>query len=144
MSTHGWPTARWPRRARCASPGASWARATTASAFGPRLPGLLDEADADVVVVLPGVGELGDREIDGRWRHLGDPAYDAWLRQRLEDLADRGVGRRRGPVVWATTPHVQHRTVATWRRLDRRRRQRPGPGRPAQRDRAPVAPTARA
>jgi peptidoglycan/LPS O-acetylase OafA/YrhL len=75
-------------------------------AFGPRLPGLLDAAHADVVVVLPGVVELGDRRIDGRWRHLGEPAYDAWLRERLEDLATE-VSAHADHVVWATTPHVR-------------------------------------
>lgn len=74
--------------------------------FGPRLPHLLDEGGPDVVVVVPGVGDLGEREIDSQWLHLGDPVYDDWLYQRLGDLADTlddaGV-----PVVWATSPHVR-------------------------------------
>lgn len=74
--------------------------------FEPRLPVLLDDAAPDVVVVVPGVGDLGEREIDRRWTHLGDPVYDTWLHQELEDLAatldEAGV-----PVVWATAPHVR-------------------------------------
>jgi peptidoglycan/LPS O-acetylase OafA/YrhL len=74
--------------------------------FGPRLPGLLDAADADAVLVVPGVGDLAEREIDQRWRHLGDPVYDDWVADRLGALADdltaAGV-----PVLWATSPHVR-------------------------------------
>ncbi len=74
--------------------------------FGPRLPRLLDDAGADVVVVVPGVGDLGEREIDRQWLHLGDPVYDAWLRQHLRDLADT-LEDADVPVVWATAPHVR-------------------------------------
>jgi hypothetical protein len=74
--------------------------------FAPRLPKLLDEADADVVVVVPSVADLGEREIDREWRHLGDPVYDGWLRQRLSDLAD-ALQAQGAPVVWATSLHVR-------------------------------------
>ena len=74
--------------------------------FAPRLPKLLDAADADVVVVVPGVGDLGEREIDRTWRHLGDPEYDAWLRERLEDL-DATLRSHGSRVVWATSLHVR-------------------------------------
>jgi peptidoglycan/LPS O-acetylase OafA/YrhL len=79
---------------------------TACAGFAPRLPRLLDEAGADVVVVVPGVGDLGEREIDRQWQHVGDPVYDDWLRERLTDLADTldGAGV---PVVWATSPHVR-------------------------------------
>lgn len=74
--------------------------------FRPRLPHLLDAADPDVVVVVPGVGDLGEREVDNRWVHPGEPVFDTWARQRLDELA--GVlGRAGVPVVWATTPHVR-------------------------------------
>jgi hypothetical protein len=75
-------------------------------AFAPRLPKLLDAAQPDVIVVVPGDGDLGDRRIDGRWRHLGDPVYDTWIRERLSDLADtlehQGVA-----VVWTTALPVR-------------------------------------
>ena len=74
--------------------------------FGPRLPHLLEEADPDVVVVVPGVGDIGDREIDRQWVHPGDPVYDTWLRQQLGDVADV-LGDAGVPVVWATSPHVR-------------------------------------
>jgi peptidoglycan/LPS O-acetylase OafA/YrhL len=74
--------------------------------FGPRLPGLLEAADADAVLVVPGVGDLAEREIDQRWRHLGDPVYDDWVADQLgglaDDLTDAGV-----PILWATSPHVR-------------------------------------
>jgi peptidoglycan/LPS O-acetylase OafA/YrhL len=74
--------------------------------FGPRLPELLKAADPDAIVVVPGVGDLGEREIDRAWVHLGDPVYDAWLVDRLDSLAD-SVARAGVPVLWATSPHVR-------------------------------------
>ncbi|MBN2623714.1 MAG: acyltransferase family protein [Acidimicrobiales bacterium] len=79
---------------------------TDCDGFGPRLPHLLDQADADVVVVVPGVGDLAAREIDQQWLHLGDPVYDSWLRQHLTDLADT-LARADAPVLWATSLHVR-------------------------------------
>jgi peptidoglycan/LPS O-acetylase OafA/YrhL len=79
---------------------------TTCIGFGPRLPHLLDAADPDVIVVVPGAGDLGEREIDRQWVHAGDPVYDTWLRQHLDDLADT-LSEAGVPVVWATTPHVR-------------------------------------
>jgi hypothetical protein len=74
--------------------------------FGPRLPELLSAAEPDVVVVVPGIGDLGEREIDREWVHLGDPVYDAWVIDRLDSLAD-SVARAGVPVLWATSPHVR-------------------------------------
>jgi peptidoglycan/LPS O-acetylase OafA/YrhL len=79
---------------------------TACVGFGPRLPRLLDAAEPDVIVVVPGVGDLGEREIDRLWVHAGDPVYDTWLRQHLDDLADT-LSEAGVPVVWATTPHVR-------------------------------------
>jgi peptidoglycan/LPS O-acetylase OafA/YrhL len=75
-------------------------------AFAPRLPKLLDASHPDVVVVVPGVGDLGDRRIDGRWRHLGDPVYDAWISERLSDLADT-LEDQGATVVWTTALSVR-------------------------------------
>jgi peptidoglycan/LPS O-acetylase OafA/YrhL len=72
----------------------------------PRLPRLLDRADPDAIVVVAGLDELGERQIDREWRHLGDPLFDDWLADELDvladTLADPGV-----PVLWATVPHVR-------------------------------------
>jgi peptidoglycan/LPS O-acetylase OafA/YrhL len=74
--------------------------------FGPRLPKLLDASGADAIVVVGGLADLGEREIDRKWRHLGDPVFDDWLGDRYDDLADRLAGRD-VPVLWATYPHVR-------------------------------------
>jgi hypothetical protein len=79
---------------------------TECAGFGPRLPRLLDEAAADVIVVVPSAADLGQREIDREWRHLGDPVFDHWMYEHLTDLADT-LGDAGVPVVWATSPHLR-------------------------------------
>jgi hypothetical protein len=79
---------------------------TACLGFGPRLPRLLEAAEPDVVVVVPDAADLGSRELDNHWVHLGDPVYDIWARQHLEDLADT-LADAGVPVVWATSPHVR-------------------------------------
>jgi peptidoglycan/LPS O-acetylase OafA/YrhL len=74
--------------------------------FGPRLPKLLDASGADAIVVVGGLADLGEREIDREWRHIGDPVFDDWLADRYDDLADRLAGQD-APVLWATYPHVR-------------------------------------
>jgi hypothetical protein len=69
-----------------------------------RLPEMLEASDADVIVVVMGLADLGERDIDRRWRHLGDPAFDRWMADQIDGLADvlAGTGK---PVLWATYPH---------------------------------------
>jgi peptidoglycan/LPS O-acetylase OafA/YrhL len=74
--------------------------------FGPRLPKLLDASGADAIVVVGGLADLGEREIDRKWRHIGDPVFDDWLGDRYDDLAD-SLAAQDVPVLWATYPHVR-------------------------------------
>ena len=46
--------------------------------------GDLDQFHPNVVVVLAGRWEVDDRLIDGHWLHIGDPVFDADLKQSLE------------------------------------------------------------
>lgn len=71
-----------------------------------RLPKMLEASEADVIVVVTGLGELGERDIDHAWRHLGDATYDAWLAEELEELAD-ALADKGVPVLWATLPHAR-------------------------------------
>ena len=74
--------------------------------FGPRLPRLLDASEADAIVVVGGLADLGQREIDRQWRHIGDPVFEDWLGDRYDDLADTLAGQD-VPVLWATYPRVR-------------------------------------
>ncbi|MGE3619375.1 MAG: acyltransferase family protein [Acidimicrobiia bacterium] len=75
----------WPDR---------WARAAAASR-------------PDVALVLVGTWEVVDVDLDGVGRtHVGDPAYDALLRDRLELAVGRLQEAGAGRVVLATTPVV--------------------------------------
>jgi peptidoglycan/LPS O-acetylase OafA/YrhL len=74
--------------------------------FGPRLPKLLEASEADAIVVVGGLADLGERELGREWRHIGDPAFDDWLGDRYDDLADT-LADSDVPVLWATYPHVR-------------------------------------
>ncbi|HYZ97677.1 MAG TPA: acyltransferase, partial [Acidimicrobiales bacterium] len=74
--------------------------------FAPRLPRLLERSEPDAIVVVGGLADLGEREIDRQWRHLGDPVFDDWLADRYDDLAAT-LAAQDVPVLWATHPHVR-------------------------------------
>jgi peptidoglycan/LPS O-acetylase OafA/YrhL len=74
--------------------------------FGARLPKLLDASGADAIVVVGGLVDLGEREIDREWRHIGDPVFDDWLGDRYDELADT-LAAQDVPVLWATYPNVR-------------------------------------
>ena len=68
--------------------------------------------DPDVALILVGRWETMDRVLDGRWTHVGDPAFDAHLRSELE-LAIRLAGARGAHVLLATEPYNRR-----WEQLD--------------------------
>jgi hypothetical protein len=68
----------------------------------------LEQQDPDVVLILLDRWELMERRIDGRYQHLGDPAYDAYVTGELE-LAVTIAGSRGGRVVLLTAPYT-HRS----------------------------------
>ena len=75
-------------------------------AWRPRLPKMLDAADYDVIVVAMGATDVGERKIGRHWQHLGDPAYDVWMAQQIDGLADV-LSDKDVPVLWATYPHLR-------------------------------------
>jgi peptidoglycan/LPS O-acetylase OafA/YrhL len=68
------------------------------------LPAMLNRADYDAIVVNMGHADLADRPLEGRWRHLGQPAFDQWFAGQMGDLADV-LATERAPVFWASTTH---------------------------------------
>jgi peptidoglycan/LPS O-acetylase OafA/YrhL len=72
----------------------------------PDLPETLERADYDAIVVTLGQKDLSDRQLDGAWRHLGDPVFDEWLRPQIAELADT-VAEAGAPVLWSTASHVR-------------------------------------
>jgi peptidoglycan/LPS O-acetylase OafA/YrhL len=69
-----------------------------------RLPKMLDASDPDVIVVAMGLADLGSRKIDRKWVHFGDPAYDRFMADQIDGLADV-LAETGKPVLWATYPH---------------------------------------
>lgn len=64
----------------------------------------IDADDPDVVVILVGRWETMDRMLEGRWTHIGDSDFDAYLRSELE-LAIATAGAHGARVVLATSPY---------------------------------------
>lgn len=68
--------------------------------------GEVAQTNPDVVAVLVGRWEVMDRVYAGRWTHLGDPAFDAYLRTEL-DRAVSVLSARGAPVALLTAPYYQ-------------------------------------
>jgi peptidoglycan/LPS O-acetylase OafA/YrhL len=51
----------------------------------------LEQFKPNVVMLLAGRWEVSDRLIDGRWLHIGDPAFDADLKRSLEQAVQVGT-----------------------------------------------------
>jgi peptidoglycan/LPS O-acetylase OafA/YrhL len=60
----------------------------------------------DAVVVEMGHMDLGERLLDGRWRHLGDDTFDDWFRGQVGVMADT-VAVEGVPVLWDSAAHVR-------------------------------------
>ena len=74
--------------------------------FREDLPAALAQADYDAIVVMMGHKDMSDRQIDGEWRHLGDPVFDAWLAPQVSELADL-LSTEGAPVLWAKVPELR-------------------------------------
>jgi peptidoglycan/LPS O-acetylase OafA/YrhL len=53
--------------------------------------GDLEQFQPNVVILLAGRWEVSDRLIGGKWMHIGEPAFDADLRQSLEQAVQVGT-----------------------------------------------------
>ncbi|WP_433041436.1 acyltransferase family protein [Dactylosporangium sp. CS-033363] len=62
--------------------------------------------DPDVVVILLDRWELMDRELDGRWTHVGEPDYDAYLAGQLRTALDLAA-RHGARTVLLTAPYTR-------------------------------------
>jgi hypothetical protein len=79
---------------------------TECEAWRLRLPETLEATEADAIIVVMGLSDLGERRIDQEWAHLGEPLYDRWMADEIDGLADVLAGEG-VPVLWTTSPHVR-------------------------------------
>ncbi len=71
-----------------------------------QLPSVIELYDPDVVLVAGGLADLSERQLpDGSWGHIGQPAYDAWLADRFDEVA-AALGSGGARIGWLTLPHV--------------------------------------
>ncbi|WP_268904155.1 acyltransferase family protein [Candidatus Frankia alpina] len=63
----------------------------------------VNEVNPALALLLVGRWEVTDQLRDGRWTHIGDPAFDAYLGREL-DLAITTLGAKGAKVVLLTTP----------------------------------------
>jgi peptidoglycan/LPS O-acetylase OafA/YrhL len=88
-----WVTAKEPAKPKCADWPVRWQE-------------LAEREDLDAAVVQIGPWDVTDREIDGRWTHIGEPAYDEWLTSEMELAVDTlAAGGAR--VIWLTSPYIE-------------------------------------
>jgi len=66
--------------------------------------GLVAQVRPDVAAILVGRWEVVDREMGGRWTHVGEPAFDAFVGAQLDKAID-DAGSSGAPVVLLTAPH---------------------------------------
>jgi hypothetical protein len=64
----------------------------------------VDQMHPDVVVVVVGWFETMDRMYEGRWQHLGDPAFDAYERSQIERAVSI-FSSRGAKVAFMTAPY---------------------------------------
>ena len=64
------------------------------------------KSEPDVVVVLLDRWELMDRRLDGRWTHVGEPDYDAYLAGQLRTAIDLAAARG-ARVALLTAPYTR-------------------------------------
>ena len=74
--------------------------------FRQDLPAALAQADYDAIVVMMGHKDMSERQVAGRWRHLGDPVFDEWLRPQVGQLADM-LSAEGAPVLWMKVPELR-------------------------------------
>jgi hypothetical protein len=75
-------------------------------AFREQLVEVLAGGDYDVVMLTMGHKDLSDRQVDGEWRHFGDPVFDDWWRGEAAALADI-LAAEQAPVLWTSAPRTQ-------------------------------------
>ena len=60
----------------------------------------------DLALIQIGPWDVTDRKIDGEWTHIGEPAYDAFLRREME-LAVDVLSSDGALVAWVKSPHIE-------------------------------------
>jgi peptidoglycan/LPS O-acetylase OafA/YrhL len=70
----------------------------------------------DVAALLVGRWEVTDQQLDGRWTHVGDPAFDAYLGREL-DLAVETLSATGARVALLTTPVFRAQETPDGKRL---------------------------
>jgi hypothetical protein len=72
------------------------------------LPAIVAKFHPQLVMIVGGLGDISDRKLPGsnEWQHIGQPAYDQWLRQGMESFVDEMTASG-AKVLWMTHPDVR-------------------------------------
>jgi peptidoglycan/LPS O-acetylase OafA/YrhL len=76
------------------------------STWLPDMPKAFDRSQPDVIVMTMGLGDVGGRKVEGKWRSFGDPVFDDWFRDKLAGVADM-LASAHTDVVWLTYPDIR-------------------------------------
>jgi peptidoglycan/LPS O-acetylase OafA/YrhL len=74
--------------------------------FRDELPNVLADGDYDAVMMVIGQKDVTSRELDGTWRHIGDPVFDEWFAGQVDLFGDM-LAQEGVPVMWASATHVR-------------------------------------
>ena len=85
----------------------SYTQPATCLTWPQRWQSLTDTFRPDVTLVLLGRWEVLDRVHDGQWMHIGEPAFDAYLRSELE-LVVSTLASHAGRVAFLSAPCNDH------------------------------------
>ena len=89
--------------------------------FRDLMPGVFEDSDYDVVMMVMGQKDVTQRELDGEWRHIGQPAFDQWFEGQVDQFGDLLV-QEGAPVLWASASHVRMfkagEPASTWQRYE--------------------------
>ena len=86
------------------------------------IPPAIEEFQPDVVVVVIGMMEQADQQIEGSttWRNVLDPGWRRRQRADFERLAD-ALGSTGAPILWADVPYMEFQEDLPWLSDDPRR-----------------------
>lgn len=68
---------------------------------------IADKFRPNLTIIVGGTADLSDRQLPGsdQWTHIGEPAYDRWLREAFSAFVD-AIHVPGTPIIWFSSPDI--------------------------------------